>query len=68
MKNNSVKSSLTKIQPYTKIITNNDYSACAIYERHPFRDSAIQEAVQSTGAHTHQHTQIQNDEWVLGLL
>lgn len=44
-------------KPYAKVITN-DGALCAIYEPHPFRSSAISEAVG-----TRVDTGIADDEW-----
>lgn len=39
-----------KYKPYAKVLTTNDfYGVCAIYEPHPFRGSAIKEAVEQCG-------------------
>ena len=48
-----------KYQKYAKVITsNNMFALCAIYEPHPFRSSAISEAVNSNV-----DTGISDDEW-----
>lgn len=47
-----------KYKRYTKVITNDRYSLCAIYEPHPFRSGAISEVV---GFKV--NTDIANDEW-----
>ena len=47
-----------KYKRYAKIITNDRYSLCAIYEPHPFRSGTISEAVGSKV-----NTGISNDKW-----
>ena len=52
------------IRPYVKIYDMECGFACiAVYEPHPFRDSAIQDAVKSIGKKSNQHTGIDDDEW-----
>ena len=45
-------------KPYAKVITEGVHALCAIYEPHPFRSSAISEAVGSQV-----NTGITDDEW-----
>lgn len=53
-----------KYKPYTKVITSNAYyGVCAIYEPHPFRDGAIQSALNKEGMQSYQHTGISDNEW-----
>ena len=47
-----------KYKKYAKVVTSV-YSLCAIYEPHPFRSSAISEAVNS-----HVNTGVTDDEWI----
>ena len=46
------------IKKYAKVVTSG-YSLCAIYEPHPFRSSAISEAVDS-----HINTGVTDDNWI----
>ena len=48
-----------KYKPYTKVIPEESGCLCAIYEPHPFRSSAISEAMGSKV-----NTGIADDEWV----
>lgn len=54
---------------YEKVITTKDYyGECAIYEPHPFRESAIKEAVEQAGYRMSDckvigHQLVPNDEW-----
>lgn len=51
-------------QPYEKVITTKDYyGECAIYEPHPFRDSAIKDAVQQSGHTYNANTGVNDGEW-----
>ena len=52
-----------ELKPYLKVITRNVYGVCAIYEPHPFRSSAIKEAVEQSGRKTNADTGIKDDEW-----
>jgi len=53
-----------EVKPYTKVITTKDYyGACAIYEPHPFRNSAIKQAMESSGHTMNGDTGIADDEW-----
>ena len=47
-----------KYKKYAKVVTKG-FSLCAIYEPHPFRSSAISEAVSS-----HVSIGVADDEWV----
>ena len=56
-------------KPYEKVITTKDYyGECAIYEPHPFRESAIKEAVKQAGYRMSDckvigHQLVPSDEW-----
>ena len=51
-------------KPYEKVITTKDYyGECAIYEPHPFRNSAIKDAVEQSGYTYSSDTGINDDEW-----
>lgn len=51
-------------KPYEKVITTRDYyGVCAIYEPHPFRNSAIKLAVEQSGRVYKSNTGINDDEW-----
>ena len=52
------------IKPYQKVLTPiGHFGVCAIYEPHPFRDSFIQAALNSSGLQSNQHTSIMDDAW-----
>lgn len=51
------------IKQYSKIIPKNGYALAAIYEPHPFRNSAIKEAVEQSGRSTNDNTGISDTEW-----
>ena len=48
-----------KYKPYAKAVTNEPGCICAIYEPHPFRSSAISEALGLNA-----NTGITDDEWI----
>ena len=50
-------------KPYEKVVTRSCYGVCAIYEPHPFRDSAIKLAIDQSGRVYKSNTGINDDEW-----
>lgn len=52
-----------ELKPYLKVVTRNCYGVCAIYEPHPFRASAIREAIESAGYKTNADTGIEDNAW-----
>ena len=51
-------------KPYEKVLTTNDYyGVCAIYEPHPFRNSAIKDAIEQSGYTCNADIGINDDEW-----
>lgn len=51
-------------KPYEKVITsNNQIALCAIYEQHPFRNSAIKESIEQSGKIYSGNTGIDDDSW-----
>lgn len=51
------------LKPYTKIITDNQFSVCAIYEPHPFAAGRIREAIEQSGKTMTGDTGIPDDAW-----
>ena len=54
---------MSELKPYKKVITKSGFGVCAIYEPHPFRNSAIQEAVEQSGHTAKANTGISDDAW-----
>lgn len=55
---------MAELKPYLKVLTQqNRFAVCAIYEPHPFRASAIEEAVKQSGHTPHGNKGVQNDAW-----
>jgi hypothetical protein len=53
----------TELKPYLKVLTPNMLAVCAIFEPHPFRASAIEEAVTQSGRKPSNNTGISDDAW-----
>ena len=52
-----------KLKPYLKVVTRNVIGVCAIYEPHPFRDSVIKEALETSRHTMSGSTGIKDTEW-----
>lgn len=53
-----------ELKPYLKVITpKHIYGVCAIYEPHPFRNSAIKESIEQNGGVYDGHTGIDDMAW-----
>lgn len=49
---------MDEMKPYMKILVENMHAICAIYEPHPFRNCAIEEAIKGPA-----NTGIADDAW-----
>lgn len=52
-----------ELKPYLKVVLRNSYAACAVYEPHPFRNSAIKESVEQSGKKMVGNTGIEDTAW-----